>query len=127
VFSNLGDLCGGAGWLGTEHSSLFNRLRNHANMVLMLAVIHHLAISESIPLELIADLAADTTKDYAIIEFIGEADPMVHTLAAQRSRDVSDFSMVRQLDAFKRRFHFVAERELTGTGRRLVLMRKISA
>jgi hypothetical protein len=124
VLSNLGDLCGGAGWLGTEHSSLISRLKNHADMVLMLAVIHHLAISESIPFELIADLAAETTKQYAIIEFIGEGDPLLGRLAAQRNRSTSEFTMARQEAAFKRRFEYVAQQDLVDTQRRLVLMRK---
>ena len=111
--------------LGTEHSSLFSRLRGHADMVLMLAVIHHLAISESIPLPMIADFAAELTRDYAIIELIHDTDPMLGQLAAQRNRRAGEFSMSAQDAAFRRRFEFVAEQELPGTSRRLVLMRKL--
>ena len=39
VLSNLADLCGGGGWLGTEHASLCSRLQNRAQMVMALAVI----------------------------------------------------------------------------------------
>lgn len=125
VLSNLSDLCGGAGWLGSEHSSLYNRLRGHADMVLMLAVIHHLAISESIPLDMIADFAAELSRGYAIVEFIRDNDPMLGQLAAQRNRRADEFSLPAQEAAFRRRFEFVSEHELAGTPRRLVLMRKL--
>jgi hypothetical protein len=127
VLSNLGDLCGGAGWLGVEHPSLMTRLRNQADMVLLLAVIHHLAISESIPLNAIADFAADLTSDYAIVEFLDESDPMLERLALQRNRRAGEFGRLRQEAAFQRRFGFVARHELPGSGRCLVLMRRLAA
>jgi hypothetical protein len=124
VLCNLGDVCGGSGWLGAEHSGLMSRLQSQGDMVLLLAVIHHLAISESIPLDMIADFAASVTKDYAVVEFIGESDPMLGRLAAQRHRNVAEFSRPMQEEAFQRRFDFVARHELADTGRCLVLMRR---
>lgn len=124
VLANLGDLCGGIGWMGREHPGLIERLRGYADVILMLAVIHHIAISESIPLDLIAELAAVTSARYAIVELIGEDDPMVRRLAAQRDRDPAEFALARQEAAFRSRFDFIAEHALEGTSRRLVLMRK---
>ncbi len=125
VLANLGDLCGGAGWSGTEHTSLVSRLRGYADMVLALAVIHHLAVSESIPLDMIADFIADTTRNHAIVEFIDETDPMLVSLAEQRKRQAQEFAMPLQMAAFARRFEFLAHQDLAN-GRRLVLMRKSS-
>jgi hypothetical protein len=125
VLSNLGDVCGGAGWLGTEHSGLLSRLRNQGDMVLLLAVIHHLAISESIPLPEIADFTATITREFAIVEFIAGTDPMLIRLAAQRNRNAAEFAQPLQEAAFQRRFEFLSRQELTGSGRCLVLMRKL--
>jgi len=125
VLSNLADLCGGGGWLGTEHPGLYDRLKNQAQMVMALAVIHHLAISESIPLDRIVDFVAEVSTEHAIIEFIPEHDPMVQRLSAQRERSALDFSLNAQRAAFGRRFEVLDSRQLEDTGRSLVLMRRI--
>ncbi|NJM53425.1 MAG: hypothetical protein HC846_08540 [Blastocatellia bacterium] len=53
--------------------------------IMMLAVIHHLLVSERIPLDKIIKLVAELTNDIAIIEFVPPDDPMFRQIA--RGRD----------------------------------------
>lgn len=125
VVADLSDIMGGNGWCGTEYPGLMKRLEGKADVLMMLAVLHHLAVSESIPLEKIAEFASIVTKKYLFIEFIGEEDLPMQRLAQQRNRAMADFSIDRQRKAFSSYFRLVADIQLAGTCRSLVLMEKI--
>src|SRR5205814_3890270 len=75
----------GLGWLNQECPSFLDRARGAFDAVLMLAVLHHMLVSERIPLDEIIDLAAELTTDSVIIEFIGTDDAMFRRLT--RGRD----------------------------------------
>ena len=66
----------------------------------------------------------DLTRSYVIVELIGERDPRLGELAAQRNRTPGEFNLSRQRDAFGARFAVEEEVELTGSDRRLVLLRR---
>jgi 2-polyprenyl-3-methyl-5-hydroxy-6-metoxy-1,4-benzoquinol methylase len=51
-----------AGWENAEQSSLLERLDGKFEMVMLLAVIHHLILMEQIPLDKILTLCARLTK-----------------------------------------------------------------
>jgi SAM-dependent methyltransferase len=126
VVANLEDLQGGRGWSGEEFPGLLTRLNGHADMLLMLAVIHHLAISSSIPYERIANLAARMTKTYVIAELLSENDQLVIHLAKQRNRDPREFTLQKQMEAFRHHFEIVEQIPLPGLTRNLVLMAKLN-
>ena len=50
--------------------SFLNRAEQCFDLVLMLAVIHHLLLMDQIPLERIAALAARLTRRYLLIEWV---------------------------------------------------------
>lgn len=124
VVANFDDLSGGRGWGGAEFPALLTRLAEHADMLMMLAVVHHLAISSSIPYEAIAAMAAGLTKRYLIIELLDAADPLVQQLAAQRNRAPSEFSIAMQRDAFARHFDTLDMIAVPESSRQLLLMEK---
>jgi hypothetical protein len=95
-----------------------------SDVVMMLALIHHLAIGESIPMDEVAALAARTTRRFAIVETMAPNDPMVRGLLDQRSRDASDFSVERQIAAFDAQFQTLEVLQLPGTARQLRLLEK---
>jgi ribosomal protein L11 methylase PrmA len=74
----------GTGFLGTERESLFER--GPADVVMALAIIHHLAIGRNLPLPRIAELLSKVGKQ-VIIEFVPKSDSKVRILLASR-RDV---------------------------------------
>jgi SAM-dependent methyltransferase len=65
-----------AGWRNREHLSLLDRLAGKFDMVLMLAVIHHLILREQLPLEHIGELAASLTRRWLLVEWVPPSDPM---------------------------------------------------
>ena len=74
----------GVGWRNIENPSFIERAKGSFDAVLMLAVIHHMMVSERIPLNEILALVAEITTDILIIEFIGTDDPMFLQLTRGR-------------------------------------------
>jgi SAM-dependent methyltransferase len=87
----------GLGWAGAERPSFVDR--SDADVVMALALVHHLAISNNVPLEWIAALFARLAPS-AIVEFVPKDDPMVRRLLSSR-RDVFPEYTV---DGFERAF-----------------------
>jgi 2-polyprenyl-3-methyl-5-hydroxy-6-metoxy-1,4-benzoquinol methylase len=85
----------GVGWKNKECPSLLYRLQGKFDLVLMLAVIHHLLISERVPLDEILHLASDLTRKYAIIEFVEFSDPMFQRLCRGREHLFEDLTRER--------------------------------
>ena len=77
------------GWKLAEHSSFFHRLK--PDMVLCLALLHHIRIGNNIPLqdfvEWLIGLAPNT-----IIEFVKKEDPMVKILLKEKADTYSDYN-----------------------------------
>lgn len=74
-----------AGWENSEQLSLLGRLQGKFDMVLMLAVIHHLILQEQVPLGHIAGLCSRLTHRWLILEWVPPSDPMFQ--AWLRGRD----------------------------------------
>ncbi len=74
-----------AGWENRETSSLLSRLAGRFDLVMMLAVIHHLLLMEQIPLPAILALCHRLTKRYLVVEWVPVSDPMFQSL--MRGRD----------------------------------------
>ena len=100
-------------------------MTQHFDLVMMLALIHHLAISASIPLRDIARFAARCTRDWLIVEFIDVADPQLLSLCAQRQREPAHFGIDLQRAAFAEAgFLLESQVELAPAHRVLALLRK---
>ncbi len=78
------------GWAGTERMSL--KERGPADAVLALALVHHLAISNNVPLARIAEFLAGLSR-WLLIEFIPKQDPQVERLLANRADIFPDYSL----------------------------------
>jgi SAM-dependent methyltransferase len=126
LVTNLGDMVGGRGWCGDEFPSLMTRLHQRADVLLMLALTHHLAISEGLAMDKIAQMAAHITRDYLIVEMLDETDPMVTLLCSQRRREPREFSLAAQEKAYARFFESVARYPIPATRRVLCLLKKIA-
>ncbi len=70
------------GWAGCERKSLQERAS--ADMVLALAVVHHLAIAKNIPLDMVTDWLMGLAPA-GVIEFPSKSDPMVQQLLRGRA------------------------------------------
>jgi len=127
LVASLDDLSGGRGWNGREHPGLPDRIEGRFDMVLMLALVHHLFVSSSIPLGEVAAFVWRCTRCWAAVEWIDETDSQMRLLCSQRHRDPRDFSIAAQRQAFADA-GFVVEEEvqLTPGSRRLALLRRVA-
>ena len=78
------------GWALEERRSLIQR--GPADLVLALALVHHLAIGNNVPLEGIAALFAKLGRQ-AIVEFVPKEDPMTQHLLAARKDVFPDYTL----------------------------------
>jgi 2-polyprenyl-3-methyl-5-hydroxy-6-metoxy-1,4-benzoquinol methylase len=74
----------GVGWRNEECPAFLERARGQSDALMMLAVIHHMLISERISLPEILGLAAELTENILIIEFVGTLDPMFQRITRGR-------------------------------------------
>lgn len=125
VLASLDDIHSGRGWAGAEHAGLAQRLSACADVVLMLALIHHLSIAAAVHLEQVARFAARCTRRWLVVEWLEPSDPQVQQLCAQRRREPSEFSVESQRKAFIGA-GFVLRHEVTlpGSQRHLALLEK---
>ncbi|MGC2297575.1 MAG: class I SAM-dependent methyltransferase [Acidobacteriaceae bacterium] len=63
------------GWRNAESLGLLDRARGRFDCVMMLGLIHHLLLSEQIPLDEIAALLRELTASWAIVEWVPASDP----------------------------------------------------
>jgi SAM-dependent methyltransferase len=63
-----------AGWNNAETLSLLDRSRGRFDLVIMLAVLHHLLVRDQIPMEYIAKLTREMTQRWLLVEWVGAKD-----------------------------------------------------
>jgi ribosomal protein L11 methylase PrmA len=114
------------GWGSRERAGLLERIEADADVVLALALIHHLAIGANVPLPMIAALLARLAP-HAIVEFVPKEDAMVQRMLAAR-RDIFDgYSMAGLREAIAPRFDIVSETPIEGTLRTVLHLRRREA
>ena len=112
----------GTGWNNSERDALFQRAT--AEMVMALALIHHLCISNNLPLEHVADFFHGYTRKYLVIEFVPKSDSQVKRLLSTRE-DIFDAYTKKQFEqVFSTRFNLTRTVPVPGTERTLYLMEK---
>jgi len=109
------------GWAHAERSSLAERA--DADVVLALALIHHVAISNNVPLEKVAAYLARLAR-HLVIEFVPKEDPKVWTLLATREDVFADYHRAGFEAAFAQHYEVVAANDIRGSSRTLYRMRR---
>jgi hypothetical protein len=109
------------GWDHRERDSL--EARGPADLVLALALVHHIAISNNVPLPRVADAFARLGRHLAI-EFVPKSDSQVQRLLATRADVFPDYHRDGFEAAFGTRFELVDVRPVEGSDRILYLMRR---
>lgn len=112
------------GWRNTENPSFLERATGHFDCLLMLAVIHHLTITERIPLEDVMALAAELSTDAVIAEFVSPEDPMFRRLVRGRDELYAHLTQETFEQACARHFRVVRMLPLPGGTRCLYLLRR---
>ena len=114
----------GIGWRNAECPAFLERAKGRFDLVLLLAVVHHLGVSERIPLQQIAELMACLTRDAVVVEFIDREDPMFQRLL--RGRDYLHCNWTREAFelAWRRAFDVITCEPIGDSHRWLYLLRR---
>jgi SAM-dependent methyltransferase len=112
------------GWLNAEHPSFLSRAAGSFDLVLMLAVIHHLLVTDRIPLHEILNLAAELTRRDLVIEYISKDDPLFRRLTRGRDSLHESYTQESFEAVCRRRFMIVERQSVKSDLRWLYLLRK---
>jgi hypothetical protein len=104
------------GWRGQERRTLTDRGR--PDVVLCLALVHHLSITANIPLDEIVSWL-HSLQARVVVEFVDRTDPMVQRLLADKAIRHDDYTAAGFEDLLARRFAFRQRVELSTGNRRL--------
>jgi ribosomal protein L11 methylase PrmA len=107
------------GWANEERSSFQQRC--DADAVMALALIHHLAIGNNVPLERVAAFFAGLAP-WLIIEFVPKSDSQVQRLLSTRDDIYPDYQREGFVAAFGKHFRVVRSDPVEGSERELFLM-----
>ena len=114
LVGDVADPSPGLGWRGQERRPLGDR--GSPELILCLALIHHLVIGRNIPIadmiEWLAEFGADL-----VVEFIDHGDPMVDKLLRNRTGQDVEYS-AEALEAALARFFGAVTRETLASGTR---------
>jgi len=109
------------GWALSERASFLER--GEPDLILALALVHHLAIGNNVPLPAVARLFARIAP-HAIVEFVPKDDPMTRRLLAAR-RDIFDgYTIDGFRSAFGEAFEIVREAPIADSPRTLFHLRR---
>ena len=104
------------GWQNCERMSLIER--GPVDLVLALALIHHLAISNNLPLSSIAEYLHSITANL-VIEFVPKTDSQVQKMLASRKDIFDKYTQVQFEQEFDKYFITKSKHKITGSKRTL--------
>lgn len=110
------------GWANRERDSL--RRRSPVDMIMALALVHHLAISNNVPLIKIAEYFSCMSK-HLLIEFVPKEDSQVRRLLANREDIFDDYNLKGFENAFSHHYKIIESEQIRETERHLFLMKTI--
>ena len=108
LVQNIADPSPNWGWRNRERSDLATRSR--PDLILCLALIHHVVISANVPLDEFIDWLAGLT-GHLVIEYVSRKDDKVKALLRNKEDKYSDYSRERLEQALRR--HFAIRRQQT--------------
>ena len=119
LLSDLANPSPGIGWDNSERMSLVER--GPADTVMALALVHHLAIANNVPLRRVAEFLSRICRSL-IVEFVPKNDPQVQRMLATRKDIFGDYSREAFEKEFSRCFTIKAVAQVGDGGRTVYLM-----
>lgn len=117
---NVANMSPGNGWAGKERLAFDQRAK--PDLVLCLALIHHIRISANIPgplfLEWLRGLGADV-----VIEFVTRQDEMVIKLLSNKREQYLDYDLPQFIEQCECLFHIADRKPLKGGRREIFFLR----
>lgn len=122
LFVNFARPSPGLGWNNAELPSFLDRARGKFDAVFMLAVLHHLTITEGIPVGEILTTVSHLTKEWLVIEYIEPGDRAFQTLC--RGRDFSFCTPAHFEMHAQKHFQIIQKTRLEHSARWLYVLKK---
>ena len=116
LVADVADPSPGLGWRGRERLPLSRRCS--PELVLCLALVHHVVIGRNVPFDDFTDWLAGFGAE-VVLEFVDRGDPMVERLLRQRDGTPPDYARGTAEAALSRHFHLVGRETLTSGTRTL--------
>lgn len=110
------------GWGNLERESFLTRIKN-SDILLALALIHHISITNNVPFEKSAALFSECTK-YLIIEFVPIDDSQTKKIIDEKLGDYSYYNIENFESAFSKYFSIIEKADIINTKRTLYLMER---
>jgi hypothetical protein len=110
-----------SGWAHEERDSFVDR--GPADLVLALALVHHLAIANNVPLPRIADFFSRVARTL-VIEFVPKSDSQVRRMLATREDIFTDYAADRFEAAFSARYVIEEAHPVRESDRVMYVMRR---
>ncbi len=110
------------GFRNTERASFIQRTKT--DLVAALAIAHHLVLGRNIPLEAVAALLSDLTRNYLIVEFVPLSDEKAQALIRNKDQYPKPYDETGFENCFAGHFSIEKKGAIAGSDRVLYLMRK---
>ncbi len=114
LVADVADLTPNRGWRGRERRSL--PARGRPELVLCLALIHHLVLGIGVPLREVVDWLASLCQ-HVVLEFVTRDDPMARMLLRHKDEHYEDYSLDHFEECFGRRFELLDRQVLSSRTR----------
>ncbi len=122
VVINLGNPTPPMGWCNQERRGFLERGRS--DLVMALALIHHLRVSCNWPIDHIVEFLSALTADSIVAEFVPREDPMFRAITRLRDEDFADWTLARWHASLLSKFDLVREIQLPASARTIALWRR---
>jgi SAM-dependent methyltransferase len=121
---DLAEPSAGLGWRNSESRPFLERARGWPDIVLLLAVVHHLIVTARVPLREVVSLAAGLSRDALVVEYVGPEDHQFRRLCRGREKLYVGYGLPAWEEAWGRQFSIEERATLADSGRVLYWMRR---
>lgn len=124
MFLNFAQPTPSIGWKNQEHESFLSQAKGYFGIVLCLGLIHHLLVSERVPLEEVLNSLATLSNQYVLIEWVNPDDEKFIEIASVNASLYKDFNERYFEEMADKRFHILDRLNLEKASRTLYLLQK---
>jgi SAM-dependent methyltransferase len=121
---DLAEPSAGLGWRNAECRPFLERAQGWPDLVLLLAVAHHLLVTARVPLAELVSLVAGLSREAAVAEYVGPQDIQFRRLCRGREHLFAGYGQAAWEQAWSREFLLEERLELPGAGRLLYWFRR---
>ena len=121
--STITEFSNGLGLNGEEIKKLSDRIQS--DLVLALALGHHLHISSYLSFFQIAEQLSNLSKKYVLIEFIPDTDQKITILLDSKMKKLNNYNELEFEKEFNLKFKILEKKNILGSKRKIYLFEKI--